>query len=59
MYSAAVGDQWHRYCAAPQVCEGRETWYWALFDVPDHYLASPVYAFKEFLDGERQASRRV
>jgi CheY-like chemotaxis protein len=59
MYSAAVGEQWHRYCAPPQVCQGRETWYWALFNVPDHYLTSPVYAFNEFLSGERQASRSV
>ncbi|UGQ45257.1 response regulator [Massilia endophytica] len=53
MYSAAVGEQWHRYCAAPQVCLGRETYYWALFDVPDHYLESPVYAFNEYLRAER------
>lgn len=49
MYSKAVGDNWHRYCAAPQVCHGREAYYWALFDVPPHYLGAPIYSHSLFL----------
>ncbi|WP_229466683.1 hypothetical protein [Pseudoduganella plicata] len=50
MYSNAAGEQWHRYCAAPQVLQGRERYYWALFEFPGHYLESPVYPFSEFLN---------
>ncbi|MBB3117792.1 hypothetical protein [Pseudoduganella violacea] len=46
MYSAEVGERWHRYCNAPQICRGAETYYWALFDVPPHLLDSPVFAFE-------------
>lgn len=50
MYSVAAGEQWHRYCCAPQVLQGRERYYWALFEFPGHYLESPVYPFSEFLN---------
>lgn len=49
MYSRQVGDGWHRYCAAPQVCQGRETYYWALFDLPPHYFAAAPYPYAQFL----------
>ena len=49
MYSRRVGDNWHRYCAAPQVCKGRETYYWALFELPPHYFDKAPYGYAQFL----------
>jgi CheY-like chemotaxis protein len=49
MYSPAVGDGWHRYCQPAQVCEGRERYYWALFDMPPHFLGGPQYPYSRFL----------
>ena len=48
-YSPSVGDNWHRYCQPAQVCEGRERYYWALFDMPPHYLDGPLYPYSRFL----------
>ncbi|MFC0166647.1 two-component system response regulator [Pseudoduganella danionis] len=53
MYRPDIGDQWHRYCAAAQVCEGRQTYYWALFDLPAHYFRQPPYAYATFLSQRR------
>jgi len=52
MYSHAVGGNWHRYCLEPQVCEGRERYYWALFDLPQHYLDGSFYPYSQFLQEE-------
>lgn len=52
MYARGVGDNWHRYCAAPQICEGRERYYWALFDLPQHYFDAPLYSYARFLQEE-------
>ncbi|MBJ7309129.1 response regulator [Rugamonas sp. CCM 8940] len=49
MYSRAVGDNWHRYCAAPQVCHGREMYFWALFELPAHYFGAPLHSYARFL----------
>lgn len=49
MYLKEIGDNWLSYCLPPQVCKGRETYYWALFDLPPHYLQGPVYSYAEFL----------
>lgn len=48
-YREEIGDDWLQYCLPPQVCEGRETYYWALFDLPRHYLKKPVYSYAEYL----------
>ncbi|NRR30106.1 response regulator [Oxalobacteraceae bacterium] len=48
MYASAVGDNWHRYCAAPQVCYGREVYYWALFELPPHYFDAAPLSFSQF-----------
>jgi hypothetical protein len=53
MYSSRVGDNWHRYCAASQLCEGRERYWWALFEVPAHYFHAPLYAHAQFLQEQR------
>ena len=49
MYAPGMRENWHRYCATPQVCQGRQTYFWALFDLPAHYLAGPVHSYAQFL----------
>lgn len=49
MYRGAVGNDWLSYCLPPQVCRGRLDYYWALFDLPAHYLQGTVYSYAEFL----------
>lgn len=54
MYNKSIGDNWYRYCCAPRVCHGAETYFWALFDLPQHYFDAPVLAYADYLR-ERQA----
>jgi len=49
MYVKEVGQNWLQYCLPPHVCHGRENYYWALFDLPAHYLSGPVYSYAEHL----------
>lgn len=49
MYSDDVGQHWHRYCATPHICQGLETWYWALFDVPPAQLDIQASPYADFL----------
>jgi CheY-like chemotaxis protein len=56
MYSTEAGDEWHRHCRPPQVCQGREKYYWALFDFPLHYLAAPPAPFEQYLNARQAAS---
>jgi hypothetical protein len=50
MYAAA-----HRRELAPLLrraapsAKGRETYYWALFDLPPHQLGQPVMSYAQFL----------
>ncbi|HEV7813617.1 MAG TPA: response regulator [Janthinobacterium sp.] len=55
MYSQTYGSNWHRYCQAPEICQGRETYFWALFDLPAHYLQGPVFSYGQFLSQHRAA----
>jgi CheY-like chemotaxis protein len=32
MYDESVGERWYRFCEPARVCEGAQTYYWALFD---------------------------
>jgi len=48
MYLKEIADNWLSYCLPPQVCMGREVYYWALFDLPPHYLQGPIYSYSEF-----------
>jgi CheY-like chemotaxis protein len=54
MYSRRIGDNWHRYCAAPQRCVGRTTYYWALFDLPPHYFEQQPFPYTQFLREQRE-----
>ena len=49
VYRNVVGHHWLSYCLPPQVCHGYQDYYWAMFDLPPHYLQSPVYSYAEFL----------
>ncbi len=49
MYLDTIGDNWLSYCLPPQVCRGKRDYYWALFELPRHYLRRPVYSYGEFL----------
>ena len=57
MYTEKIGD-WKRHCAPANLCEGREDYFWALFQLPEGYLAGPVYPFNEFLKGCGRAGQR-
>ena len=56
MYAAHIGENWFRYCAAPTICHGRETYFWALFDVPPHQLDQPVVSYAQFLRAQADDS---
>ncbi|NGZ84399.1 response regulator [Duganella aceris] len=58
MYSRRVGDNWHRYCATPKICQGRETYYWALFELPPHYFTRRPYGYGQFLR-DREATQDI
>jgi CheY-like chemotaxis protein len=49
MYLKDIGENWLSYCLPPRVCRGRNVYYWALFDLPLHYLQGPVYSYAEYL----------
>lgn len=48
-YRDEIGNDWLPYCLPPQICRGRESYYWALFELPRDYLQGPVYSYSEFL----------
>lgn len=56
MYLKEIGDSWLSYCLPPQICRGQQTYYWALFDLPAHYLHGHVYSQAEYLL-DRQADQ--
>ncbi|WP_295992079.1 response regulator [Rugamonas sp.] len=49
MYARGMGDNWHRYCAPPRLCQGQQLYFWALFELPAHYFAAPVFSYAQFL----------
>jgi len=49
MYNSSMAENWHRYCAAPRICQGQETYYWALFDLPAHYFEQRPHTYAQFL----------
>lgn len=56
MYSSDVGSGWHRYCLAPHICQGKETYFWALSDLPPQFMQEPVYSYERFLTESGYAS---
>ena len=55
-YREHIGDDWLQYSLPPQITEGRETYYWALFELPRHYFQQPIHPYEKFL---RQADERL
>jgi hypothetical protein len=49
MYTDAIGSGWLAYCLPAQICCGQQNYYWALFDLPSHFLPGPLYSYSEFL----------
>jgi len=49
MYLDTISHNWLSYCLPSQVCRGQKNYYWALFDLPSHYLQGAVYSYAEFL----------
>ena len=37
-----------------EVCQGREPYYYALFDMPSHLLPAQVYSYTQFLTTYKQ-----
>ncbi|SDG01158.1 MULTISPECIES: response regulator [unclassified Duganella] len=56
MYSSGMAENWHRYSAAPHICHGKETYYWALFDLPGHYFDQRPYAYAQFVQAQQPIS---
>jgi CheY-like chemotaxis protein len=54
MYSDAFAGGWHKFCEPAQLCQGRQTYYWAVFDLAQGELPEPALAFAQFLH-EHQA----
>ncbi len=48
MYSEKILD-WEAYCRPARLCEGRDDYYWAFFELPAELLDGPVYSYKQFL----------
>lgn len=49
MYVEAIEHTWQSYCLPAQHCQGRQDYFWALFDLPARYLPGPVYSYADFL----------
>jgi CheY-like chemotaxis protein len=53
MYSDDIGQHWHRYCRVPEVCHGRESYFWALFELPPELPLTAVVPYRDFLRQQR------
>jgi CheY-like chemotaxis protein len=49
MYSNAFGKDWYRHTAPAQVCEGRQRYYWALFETAPGSPRQAAGSFADFL----------
>lgn len=49
MYSAAFYKDWYTCTAPAQECQGRELYYWAMFDIGHGVAGGPVLPFSTFL----------
>nr|WP_314539274.1 hypothetical protein [uncultured Massilia sp.] len=48
MYSPAFGKDWYRWTAPARICEGRQRYYWALFETRPGFLPQPA-SFADYL----------
>ena len=49
MYVDAIEHTWEAYCLPAHHCQGRQDYFWALFDPPSGLLPGPIYSYAEFL----------
>ncbi|CAN7157722.1 hypothetical protein LJR289_000139 [Pseudoduganella sp. LjRoot289] len=49
MYDKSINGSWRHYCREPQICEGEELYYWALFELPPGYLPEQPYSHAQYL----------
>lgn len=49
MYLGEIGEDWLQYCLPPQICHGRQDYYWALFEFPSHYMAGNIVSYADAL----------
>ncbi len=49
MYLGEIGEDWLQYCLPPQICHGRQDYYWALFEFPSHCMDGHIYPYADFL----------
>lgn len=54
MYRETIRDDWLAYCLPPQIYRGRENYYCAFFDLPDHYLQTSIYSYAQFLQSQQK-----
>jgi hypothetical protein len=50
---------WEQYCRPSKVCQGRENYYWALFDLPADFLHGPVYSYARFLSDRASLANKT
>jgi len=55
MYSPAFGKDWFRYTAPARICEGRQRYYWAMFESRPGCVREGPVSFAEYLRGKPQA----
>lgn len=46
-----------KYCKPPHITRGREDYYWAMFDLPDHYRKREPYSHARFLREHVEGAR--
>ncbi|HEY5800979.1 MAG TPA: response regulator [Burkholderiaceae bacterium] len=49
MYTQSLGGDWRAYCQPAQAWHGRQTYYWALFDLPSKYLQGPLFSYAQYM----------
>ncbi|HEX5337391.1 MAG TPA: hypothetical protein VFW53_03035 [Gallionella sp.] len=49
MYRDSIGQDWLQYCLPAQICQGQQTYYWSLFELPGHFLHDAIYSYEDFL----------
>ncbi len=49
MYAGPAAHDWLSYCLPARTCKGKQDYYWALFDLPQHYLPGSIHAYADFL----------
>ncbi|HEY0488052.1 MAG TPA: response regulator [Telluria sp.] len=49
MYTEAFADGWHKFIEPAHVCQGQQTYFWALFTLEPGVIARDTYSYNDFL----------